>query len=290
MIAIEKLRYVRLGVQNVRSSADFATRMMGLQPIELEDEAAKFRSDFRDHSLELFRNETSSEALAVEVRTLDDLREAVKKLEAAGYEITPGTEAECEDRRVKAMARFQLRNGLFIEVVWRALDSGWRYHGTRDAGITEFFGVALCSTDIEADTELWTEIFNGKISDYVGDGVYINFDEEHHRISIHPSDRDAILEMKFKVEALDNLMQNKYFLQKAQVAIVAGPGRNPASGQAFLTTRGPEAMLYGFVCDGDKFDRDADRLPRQFAFTPDSFCAWGSTSEIPEYASEVADN
>ena len=56
MIAIEKLRYVRLGVADLRKTADFATRIVGLQQVKSADGTATFRSDYRDHTLELYQN------------------------------------------------------------------------------------------------------------------------------------------------------------------------------------------------------------------------------------------
>ena len=111
--------------------------------------------------------------------------------------------------------------------VVRPLHSGWRYFPSRDAGIIEFFGVAFASTDVTADVRLWTSIFNGKVTDYVGDAVYISIDEEHHRIAVHPSVSDRLLEVQFRLEGMHELMQNSYFLQSAQVVIAHGPGRRP---------------------------------------------------------------
>lgn len=123
------------------------------------------------------------------------------------------------------MASFQVRAGVAIEIVVRPQDSGWRYHGPRDAGITDFSGVAFASTDVDADTAMWCDLLGGKVADYLGDAVYIALDDAHHRIALHPSERDAVLEVKYQVEGLHQLMQNSYFLQSAQVPVTAGPGR-----------------------------------------------------------------
>ena len=275
---------MRLGVPDVKRTADFAARIVGLQPVAATDGTAMFRSDFRDHTLVAYPSETPEQSLAVEVRDPATLARAVDRLHAAGYAVTIADAETCKVRRVKALASFRIRNGVTIDVVVRPLHSGWRYFPSRDAGITEFFGVAFASTDVAADTRLWTEIFDGRVTDYVGEAAYIAIDDEHHRIAIHPSTSDRLLEIQFRLEGFHELMQNSYFLQSAQVPVAHGPGRRPASQQVFLTFRSPDPVLYGFVAEGDRIARDSPRLARQFANVAGSFCAWGSLSDVPEYS------
>jgi 2,3-dihydroxy-p-cumate/2,3-dihydroxybenzoate 3,4-dioxygenase len=283
-IPIEKLSCVRLGVADVKRTADFATRIVGLQPVAAADGTAMFRSDFRDHTLVAYPSQTPEQSLAVEVRDLETLARAVERLSAAGYDVTVADAESCRARRVKAMASFRIRKGVTIDIVVRPLHSGWRYFPSRDAGITEFFGVAFASTDVAADTRLWTEIFDGRVTDYVGNAAYIAIDDEHHRIAIHPSKSDRLLEIQFRLEGFHELMQNSYFLQSAQVPVAHGPGRRPTSQQAFLSFRSPDPVLYGFVAEGDRIPRGVPRLPRQFANVPGAFCAWGSHSDVPEFS------
>jgi 2,3-dihydroxy-p-cumate/2,3-dihydroxybenzoate 3,4-dioxygenase len=289
MIAIEKLCYVRLGVADLRQAADFATRIVGLEPVGGPEETAMFRSDYRDHTLVLYRSETPQQSLAIELRSEGTLEAATARLFEAGYVVARGDAALCQARRVKAMASFRIRDGVTIELVVRPLHSGWRYFPSRDAGITEFFGVAFASTDVATDVRLWTSIFDGAVTDYVGDAAYIALDEEHHRIAIHPSASDRLLEVQFRLESVHELMQNSYFLQSAQVAIAHGPGRRPTSRQVFISFKGPDPILFGFVAEGDKLPPNRDRVPRQFPRAPGSFCAWGSLSLESEFSGGRAD-
>ena len=61
---IEKLRYVRLGVNDTVAAADFARRIVGLQQIEAPEGLAMFRSDSRDHSLVIARADDTGRAAA----------------------------------------------------------------------------------------------------------------------------------------------------------------------------------------------------------------------------------
>jgi 2,3-dihydroxy-p-cumate/2,3-dihydroxybenzoate 3,4-dioxygenase len=184
-----------------------------------------------------------------------------------------------------ALARFRDPGGNTIELVLRPLHSGWRYFPARDAGVVGLKAVALRSRDVPACEALWTTRFNGRVSDWVGEAAFLRFDQAHHRRACHPSAGSGILAIEFGVENVDLLMQNNYFLQEAQMKIVHGPGRRPASNQMFLTFAGPDETLFSFVTEGDVITDEATHRPRQFPRARSSFCAWGSESHVPEFCS-----
>jgi 2,3-dihydroxy-p-cumate/2,3-dihydroxybenzoate 3,4-dioxygenase len=284
VIGIEQLRYVRLGTRNLAAAADFAQHILGLQLIEKTDEQAAFRSDFRDRTLVYEVGDPSRQAIGLEVRTQAALDQAVARLAANSIPATIADAPALERRKAKAMASFQDRSGNTFELVVRPLTSGWRYFPSRDAGITGLEAVAVRTTASGADEALWTTLFNGRVSDWVGDAAFIHFDAAHHRLALHPSDRPGVLAIEYAVEGITQLMQSMYFLQSAQVKIVHGPGRRPTSGQMFLTFAGPDDMLFSYVAEGTRIADEASHRPRQFARKRLSFCSWGSTSTVPEFA------
>jgi 2,3-dihydroxy-p-cumate/2,3-dihydroxybenzoate 3,4-dioxygenase len=284
VIEIEQLRYVRLGTRNLPAAIDFAQRILGLQLIEKTDEQATFRSDFRDHTLVYEAGEPSQQSIGLELRTHVALETAVAALAAQGITATAADAAALRRRKARAMASFRDHSGNTFELVVRPQTSGWRYFPARDAGVTGLAAVALRTTANGADEALWTTLFNGRVSDWVGDAAFIGFDQAHHRLALHPSNRSGVLAIEYAVEGLNQVMQAMYFLQSAQVKIMHGPGRRPTSEQIFLTFAGPDDMLFSYVAEGATVaDQDAHR-PRQFARKRASFCAWGSESTVPEFA------
>lgn len=282
MIAIEQLRYVRLGTPDLAAATDFAQRILGLQLVDKTPEQVFFRSDYRDHTLVYVRADKPSCAVALELRDLETLEAAEKALAAEGYKTTRGTAEQAERRKVKHFSSFADKSGNVFELVVRPLQSGWRYFAPRDAGIIGLEDIALRSTANGADEKLWTKIFNGRVSDWVGDAAYIRFDDAHHRLAFHPSNRAGVLAIEYAVEDVDLLMQNSYFLRAAQVKIVDGPGRRPTSNQLFLTFTGPDGVFFSYVAEGAKIADEGKHRPRQFAKKRLSFCTWGSDCEIPE--------
>jgi 2,3-dihydroxy-p-cumate/2,3-dihydroxybenzoate 3,4-dioxygenase len=283
MIAIDQLRYVRLGTRNLPAAVDFAERMLGLQLADRSDEAAYFRSDMRDHTLVFFLGEPRERAVGLEIHGQAQFDAAVAELSQHGIDAAIGTEQQCAARKVRALASFRDPGGNTIELVLRPLHSGWRYFPPRDAGIVGLKGVALRSQNVPACEALWTTLFNGRVSDWIGEASFLRFDQTHHRLAYYPSAGSGILAIEFGVENVDLLMRNNYFLQQAQVKIVHGPGRRPASNQLFLTFAGPDETLFSFVAEGDDITDEAGHRPRQFSRTRSSFCAWGSESHVPEF-------
>lgn len=284
MIAIEQLRYVRLGTRDLTAATDFAQRIVGLQLVEKSKTQAAFRSDYRDHTLVYTLDEPSKQAVGFEIRSAEALDQAASLLSEQGYAVVRGSADEAERRKVKMFATFQDASGMTIELVVRPLQSGWRYFAARDAGVTGLEAVAIRTTATGADEELWTKLFNGRVSDWVADAAYIRFDDAHHRLAIHPSSRTGVLAVEFGVESVDQLMQNSYFLQSAQIRIMHGPGRRPTSNQLFLTFADPDGVLFSYVAEGSLIADEDRHRPRQFPRNALSFCAWGSQSAVPEFA------
>ncbi|KJC62108.1 oxidoreductase [Bradyrhizobium sp. LTSPM299] len=283
MIAIDQLRYVRLATRDLAAAVDFAERVLGLQLVDRTHQAAYFRSDFRDHTLVFFIGESAENTVGFEVRSRAHLDETIAELSQHGIEVVVGSEQDCSARKVRAFASFRDPGGNTIDLVLRPLQSGWRYFPGRDAGVVGLTGVVLRSRDVLACERSWTTLFNGRVSDWIGDAVFLRFDRAHHRLAYYPSTGKGTLAIEFGVENVDLLMQNSYFLRSAQVRIVHGPGRRPTSNQMFVTFVGPDETLFSFVTEGDDIADEATHRPRQFPRSRSSFCTWGSESDLPEF-------
>jgi 2,3-dihydroxy-p-cumate/2,3-dihydroxybenzoate 3,4-dioxygenase len=282
LVVLEQLRYVRLVADDLGRAADFAQRILGLEPIDRTQELATFRSDFRDYTLAFATGEHAAQSVGLEVRYSNDLDAALAGLRRLGLSAARGSAEDCALRKIKDMVWFVDFSGNRVELVVRPLNSGWRYFPSRDAGVRGLADVILRSVDIEKDLSIWSGILNAQISDWAGDAVYLRFDDAHHRMVLFPATRPGILCVEYAVEDVNLLMRNYYVLQDLQVAVLHGPGRRPASEQLFLTFAGPCDVLFGFVAEGAVVDAD-NRRPRQFPAGPAGLCSWGSECKIGEY-------
>ncbi len=97
------------------------------------------------------RARPADQTAAFEVSERADLEAAAAELERLGHRVRFGTAEEAELRQVRSFIAFQDPTGNNIELVWRPAMSSRRYHGERDAGITGFSHIGLCTTDAARD-------------------------------------------------------------------------------------------------------------------------------------------
>jgi 2,3-dihydroxy-p-cumate/2,3-dihydroxybenzoate 3,4-dioxygenase len=283
MIDLQDVRYVRLGTRNIAHAIDFACKVVGLELVRREQGCAYFRSDDRDHTLAYFEGDPRDHTLAFEVARADVLDSAGAELERAGLTVHEGRAEDCELRRVNRFIRFHDLTGNAIELVWRPQASGRRYFPSRDAGITGFSHVGLCSTDPARDERFWTGICNARVSDWIGPSPLLRIDDIHHRIALFPTDRSGIQHINHQVESIDDIMRTWYFLQERGVPVVFGPGRHPTSGARFIYFEGPDGMIFEYSCGVSSITDEAGHRPRQFPLEPSGFCMWGSKPNIREF-------
>jgi len=278
---ITSVCYVRLAVSEPSASARFMSDIFGLQRVADQDGEIAFRSDDRFRTVSLGRNSADGASVGVEVWDDKALEEIGRRLRDLGFDVSEATSGECRRRYVQSALLAEDASRNRIDLVVRPSRSGRRYFPARDAGIVAFHGVGLRTTDHIRDLAFWKAL-GAEVSDFVGDIAYLRIDGMHHRVALYPSKRNGLLYAAFEVEALDQIMQNSYFMQESQIRILQGPGRQPASRQIFLHVEGPDGLIFSYV-NGMAEVGDRPRLARQFPLHPTSLCDWGSESkDVPE--------
>jgi 2,3-dihydroxy-p-cumate/2,3-dihydroxybenzoate 3,4-dioxygenase len=285
MISFSDIRYVRLGTRDLAAADRFARDIVGLQFVREENGARYYRSDDRDHTLVYFEGDPRDHTVAFELADAAALQDAGKQLSNAGVQVHEGSAAECEMRRVGAFIRFADPTGNIVEAVVRPQHSGRRYFASRDAGITGFSHIGLCSTSAPRDERFWCETLGARVSDRIGDAALLRIDPVHHRVALFPTTRAGIQHVNHQVASIDDVMRSWYTLREQDVRIVFGPGRHPTSGAVFLYFEGPDGMIYEYSTGVRHIapEEEAGYRPRQFPAVPQSFCMWGSEPDIPEF-------
>lgn len=279
---LEQLRFVRIPVPSLEAQSGGLAEIVGLEAVERLDWCARFRSDTRAYSLELDASGVGERpAIGVSLRTVEQLNDVEKLLAARGWGIERIPAEICRGRRYYSGLACRDLGGNNIELVVRAEDKSRRCFPSRDAGVVGLSQVTIGSRDPAADAAVWVDVLGARITDRVGEAVYLGWDEAHHRIMLVPSARDNFVVVGFEVESIDLLMQSNYYFLDRQVGIVRGPGKEPASGQVFLTFGGPSPDTYfSYWTKSDPWS--GARRPRQFAAMPDSYCSWGSACAVTE--------
>jgi len=285
MINLQRVSYVRLGTRDIEGAIRFATDVLGLEIAEVSKGAIYFKSDEREHTLCYFEGDPHDQAVAFEVGSRAALSAAASELERLGHPVHAGTPSEAEARKVREFIAFNDPTGNRIELVWRPAYSGARYHGTRDAGITGFSHVGLCTTDAARDEAFWTQVCNARVSDRVGDAPLLRINEVHHSIAMFPTDRAGIQHINHQVESAADVMRSFRFLKERPVRIVFGPGRQPSSSAKFLYFEGPDGMVFEYSSGVKMIADELLYRERQLTFDPAGFCEWGAKPDVPEFRS-----
>lgn len=290
MIDLRDIRYVRIGTRDGQATDRFARELLGLEAVRNEGGARYYRSDDRDHTLVTFEGDPGDHTVGFELADPESLDVAGAALSDAGVPVRMLDADECEQRRVRAAVAFRDPTGNAIELVVGPHHSGRRYFPSRDAGITGFSHVGLCTTDARRDERFWTEVLGARVSDRIGEAPLLRIDEVHHKVALFPTTRKGVQHINHQVESVDDVMRAAYLLKKQGVRIVFGPGRHPTSGAIFLYFEGPDGMVYEYSTGVRLFTPEEELVhrPRQFPATNESFCMWGAVPDIPEFRNKEA--
>lgn len=284
MINLRDVSYVRMGTRDLEGAEVFASDYLGLEVSERHGHAVYFKSDSRAHTLCYFEGDPSDQAVAFEIGSEDELDQAAATLAGMDRDVRLGTHEEAARRKVKAFIAFRDPTGNNIELVVRPEQSGKRYHGTRDAGITGFSHVGLCTTNPARDEAFWTQVCNARVSDRIGDAPLLRIDEVHHTIALFPANRSGIQHINHQVESADDIQRSFHFLRDRQVSMVFGPGRHPTSSAKFLYFEGPDGMVFEYSSGVREIADELLYRERQFPFEPRGFCHWGARPQIREFS------
>ena len=285
MIDLLDIRYVRLGTRDLDAADRFARQVVGLELAREETGARYYRSDDRDHTLVYFEGDPRDHTVGFELRSATELQAAAAVLSDRGFEVWPGSADAREQRRVHDLISFNDPSGNRIDLVLRPQHSGRRHFPSRDAGITGFSHIGLCSTDAPRDEAFWCGVLGARVSDRIGDAALLRIDPVHHKVALFPTTRSGIQHVNHQVASVDDVMRAWYQLREKGVKIVFGPGRHPTSGAVFLYFEGPDGMVFEYSTGVRHIapEDEAGYQPRQFPAVPSSFCMWGSLPDIPEF-------
>ncbi len=208
MIELRDIHYTRIGTQDLDAAERFATEIMGLEKVARTPDRLYLRSDHRHHTLCYFLGDPSEQILAFDLKHADALDAAFEHLKADGVPCGMGSAQEAADRHVNAFMWLLDPTGNRIELLSRPHDSARRYFPARDAGVTGFGHVGLCTTDPVRDQHFWLKHFNAMVSDWIGPCPLMRVNPRHHQMALFPSTRKGIQHINYQVQEFDDVMRS----------------------------------------------------------------------------------
>lgn len=282
---LQTIAYVRLPARDVEASARFAADLCGLERSVVSGEDAAFRADERYQSLVFLKDRNAMGTVGIELYDEDAFTRAEAVLRDAGAEVAVADAEACAARAVRRALLTRDPSGNPVDLVLGPRLTARRFFPTRDCGVRGLQGAGLRSTNIATDVAFWTDLLGARVADRIGDITYIGMDESHHRLVLYPAAHSGLFSLVMEVESLDLLMQNYYLMLERQVRIHQGPGRDVASGQAFMHFAGPDDVVFTLATGVPR--ADGARRPRQFERSRETLCAWGSEClDLPELAAD----
>jgi len=97
----------------------------------------------------------------------------------------------------------------------------------------------------------------------------------HHGFGVGLGPQNGWHHVNFMVTEIDDIGRALNRLKRADVPIVFGPGRHPASGSVFLYFLDPDGMTVEYSFGMEEFPELGARAPRRLPLAPEFLDSWG---------------
>lgn len=289
MIRYKKLGYVELNVTDLARSRDFYERMVGLEFVgEGAQGEALLRCDADHHNLVLHR--AARPGLKRIGWMLEDEAQFERlhgRLAAHGVAWREVAAEECRRRQLGRVTRMvEPDSGVTFEFYRPAETRPYEFRPSV-ARIQRLGHAVIRTAHFHAVTQFLREVLNFAESDAIGEAIafFRCFPNPyHHGFGVGNAAQNGWHHVNFMVTEIDDIGRALHRLRGAEVPIVYGPGRHPASGSVFLYWLDPDGMTVEYSFGMERFPEHAPRAPRTLPPGPEFFDSWGSRPD-PRMAS-----
>lgn len=194
-MGVNALAYVTFDMADPAYWRDLYTKIFGMQLIERDGGVIDVRCDEMHHRVTLYPTGTDKlRSVGWQLPTAEALGALVEKLRAMGLEVTEGSRALCDERRVHKLFRFhEPFLNLETELIVGQYSDRYAFVPTR--GITGYrtgplgLGHVVFHThDVEGAVAFYREVMGFGLSDYMGwadaEAVFLHCNERHHTLAI----------------------------------------------------------------------------------------------------------
>ena len=289
MIRYRKLGYVEFNVTDLARSRAFYENIVGLDFVgEGEGGAVLLRCDGEHHNIVLHR------AAAPGVKRIGWMLEDARQFEVLHARLSEHkiayTElgaAECGRRQLGRVTRMvEPRSGATFEFYVPAEERPYAF--ARRLAKIQRIGHAVIKTAHYRDvTAFMRDVLNFAESDSIGEGItfFRCFPNPyHHGFGVGNGQQNGWHHINFMVSEIDDIGRAINRLKAADVPIVYGPGRHPASGSVFLYWLDPDGMTVEYSYGMEEFPEFTARAPRNLPQAPEFLDSWGGRPD-PRMAS-----
>jgi catechol 2,3-dioxygenase len=271
------VRSVEFGVRDLRASADFYTRVWGLEEVASEGDAVYLRGTGAEHHLLTLRERPKTSLLGVHFAAAD--RAAVEALCAQAN----GFGAIVED--VPAVLpqssgggygfRFHTPDGLPMSI---SSDVSAHPNAVADrARPTKISHVVLNSAATEGQVAFFIDILGFKYSDSTHLMEFLRCSSDHHSIAIFRNNGPSLNHVAYEVPNIDGLMRGSGRMKQNGFNIEWGVGRHGPGNNVFSYFIEPNGFVTEYTTEVEQID-EATHIPQNAAFwdmLPNKPDRWG---------------
>ena len=199
MASVSQLGYLGIGTSDAKAWQDLATSILGLQVVPGDDPSiAYLRMDEYHHRLELRANgKDDIEFVGWEVPDPATLHRVARQLEDGGAQVTPGTRAEADNRRVVDLVKCVDPDGIPTEVFYGRPINPQPFHPARpmsgfktgDMGLGH---IVVYARSLDATIRFYRDLLGFRVSDFTevrtpGGTIRLAFlhcNPRHHSIAL----------------------------------------------------------------------------------------------------------
>lgn len=261
MVSITQLGYLGLSVSDIDVWERFATHTLGLQVAKREDDGSLLlRMD--DYHHRFLVHPTGKDDLAYigwEVKDEHALRAMAEQLRTAGVEVTQGTPAEAEARRVVELIKFQDPSGIASEIFYGPLMAfHMPFQSPRPisgfVADTQGLGhMVVVMDDFARSLHFYRDVLGMRISDFVqverppGHKMRLAFfhcNPRHHTLAFYamPQPPKRLNHFMLQVKSLDDVGATYYLCQDQGVPITRNLGRHTNDHMVSFYLRSPSGF------------------------------------------------
>jgi catechol 2,3-dioxygenase len=271
------VRSIEFGVRDLRASADFYTRVWGLEEVASEGDAVFLRGTGAEHHLLTLRERPKTSLLGVNFAAAD--RSAVDSLHARAKAF--GADIQGEPGMLEAVAgggygfRFTTPDGLPMRI---SADVAAHPNIVADrARPTKISHVVLNSAATEGQVAFFIDILGFKYSDSTHLMEFLRCSSDHHSVAIFRNNGPSLNHVAYEVPNIDGLMRGSGRMKQNGFNIEWGVGRHGPGNNVFSYFIEPNGFVTEYTTEVEQID-EATYIPQNAAFwdmLPNKPDRWG---------------
>ncbi len=264
---IRGLGYIGLDVADLDAWRGYA-ELLGAAGVDHGDGFA-MKIDDRPFRV-ITRPTETTEGLAFAGWELPDaaaLEVCAAELESAGFALDPGSEAECDERRVRGLIRTTDPGGFTAEFFHGVVEDHERF--VSPAGVSGFTTgtqgmghIVLGTPDIEGSVRFYTDVLGFRVSDYFRPGgserdvVFLHCNPRHHTLALAPADEAGLYHFMVEMNTLDDVGYTLDRHEDTGTPIATGLGKHTNDHMISFYSVSPSGFEVEVGCGGRQVDDD----------------------------------